>query len=54
MSAWVTIRRLECGDYFVKVNEKTNVCKSLVEAATWAEKQMEEPQGPSPAPPDEQ
>lgn len=54
MSAWVTIRRLERGDYLAQVNRKVKVCKDFMEAVAWAEKQMEELQEPSPALPSNQ
>ena len=52
MSAWVTVNisRLEGGKYLAKVNKKTQVCSSFMEAAAWAVEQMEAMQEPSDVP----
>lgn len=52
-SVVVDIRRLERGDFLVKVNKKKKICTSIMEAAAWAERQLEAmqepPAGPGPA-----
>lgn len=53
-SVAMTIRKLESGEYLAKVNKETKVCHSFLEAAAWAEKQMEGLQEPSPALPSNQ
>ena len=40
-SVVVDIRKLERGDFLVKVNKKKKICPSIMDAAAWAERQLE-------------